>query len=197
MKYINEKGLKVLLKKPVFLASEARKMGIHPSRLSYFVKKNMLERVARGVYRGVTATVNTDFQWEDLVIISKSVPKGVVCLISALAIYQLTDEIPRVHWIAIPHATTAPQRKQTRFIRMRDMNTGKTSYALKGETLSIFDQERTVIDAFRYLSKEIAIKALKEAVKAKREIKFNIKTFQSYAKKFKMNLDPYILMATT
>ncbi len=197
MKFINENQLKKLLVKPLFRASDARKVGIHPSRLSYYVKIKLIERIGRGVYRGVDSEIKADFQWEDLVLIVKSIPKGVVCLVSALAVYGLTDEIPRMHWIAIPHATTVPKRENTRFIRMRDMNTGKTQYKLGEETINIFDEERTIIDAFRYLSKEIAIKALKEAVRAKRKKKFDLKKFQTYAKKFKLNLDTYILMVTT
>ena len=196
MKLMNEKSLNLLLKKPIFFAADARAVGIHPSRLSYYVKTHLIERVGRGVYRGAKATVDADFQWEDLIVISKSVPNGVVCLVSALAVYELTDEIPRVHWIAVSHATTAPKRERTRFIRMRDIRTGKTKFKLGNETIAIFDQERTIIDAFRYLSKEVAIKALKEAVKAK-QIKFDMKKFQRYAKKFNLDLDTYILTVTT
>ncbi len=197
MKFMNEENLNILLTKPIFFAADARAVGIHPSRLSYYVKIHLIERVARGVYRGITATVDADFQWEDLILISKSVPNGVVCLVSALAIYELTDEIPRVHWIAVSHATTAPKRERTRFIRMRDIDTGKTKFTLGNETINIFDQERTIVDAFRYLSKEVAIKALKEVVKSQKQIKFDMKKFQRYAKKFNINLDPYILMVTT
>lgn len=197
MSYKDHHVLQKLLEKPLFYASEARKLGIHPSRLSYYVKINLIERIARGVYRGVNSTVKTDFQWEDLVITANSVPDGVVCLISALAIYELTDEIPRKHWIAIPHATTAPKRKHVRFIRMRDVTLGMSRLKLGQETITIFDIERTVVDAFRYLSREIAIKALKEAVKAKKDKKFDLVKFQRYANRFKLDLKPYILMVST
>lgn len=197
MKHTYKDSLGYLLKKPVFLASEARDMGVHPSKLSYYVKRNYLERIGRGAYRSTQIEYPMDWPWEELVILAKSVPKSVVCLVSALAIYELTDEIPRVCWLAIPHATSVPKREHTRFIRMRDMITGKTEYRLGEEKIAIFDQERTVVDAFRYLSKEIAIKALKEAVKSKRPIKFDIKKFNDYAKQFRMNLAPYILMVTS
>lgn len=197
MKLTNERQLKKLFAKPIFTASEAREMGIHPSRLSYYVKINLIERIGRGVYRGVGSQVEADFQWEDLILVSKSIPNGAVCLISALAVYELTDEIPRQHWIAIPHATTAPKRENTRFVRMRDVSTGKTHYKIGNESINIFNQERTIVDAFRYLSKEIAIKALKEAAKSKKGKKFDFKKLQQYAKKFNIDLNSYILMVTT
>ena len=197
MSLSNEKELKKLLAKPLFRASEARTLGIHPSRLSYYVKINLMERINRGVYRGIHSEVNADFQWEDLVLIAQSIPSGVICLVSALAIYGLTDEIPREHWIAIPHSTTPPKRDNTRFIRMRDTTTGKIHYRLGQENITLFNQERTIVDAFRYLSKEIAIKALKEAAKSKNEQKLDFKKLKKYAQKFKINLDLYILMVTT
>jgi predicted transcriptional regulator of viral defense system len=194
MNRMKKNPLGKLASKPLFSARDARRAGIHPSRLSYYVKIHLLERIGRGVYRAVDSEVDVDFQWEDLVLIAQSVPKGVVCLISALALYELTDEIPRLYWIAIPHATTAPIRKNARFIRMRDMSTGKTRLKLGKETITIFDRERTIVDAFRYLSKEVAIKALKEVFKTKR---LDLRKLQKYAKKFKINLDAYILTVTT
>lgn len=197
MKLSNEHTLKDLFARPVFYASDAREAGIHPSRLSYYVKTNRIERIGHGVYRGVESSVDAEFQWEDLIIIAKSISKGIVCLVSALALYELTDEMPREHWIAVPHSTTAPKRDHTRIVRMRDMETGKTLYTIGRETVVIFDRERTIIDAFRYLSKEIAIKALKAAVSGRSPKKLDIKKLQQYAKKFGLNLDPYILTVTT
>ena len=197
MKLSNEQILKGLFERPVFSAAEAREAGIHPSRLSYYVKTNRIERIGHGVYRGVESLVAADFQWEDLIVIAKSIPQCIVCLISALALYELTDEMLREHWIAVPHSTTAPKREHTRIVRMRDMNTGKTTFTIGQETISIFDRERTIVDSFRYLSKEIAIKALKAAVSSGSKKKLNIKKLQQYAKHFGINLDPYILTVTT
>lgn len=197
MKLTNEHTLKDLFARPVFQADEARAAGIHPSRLSYYVKTNRIERIGHGVYRGVESCVDADFKWEDLIIIAKSIPQGIVCLISALALYELTDEIPREYWIAVPHSTTAPKRENTRIVRMRDMNIGKTTHRIGQESVIIFDRERTIVDAFRYLSKEIAIKALKAAVRGHSKTKLDIKKLQHYAKQFGYNLDPYILAVTT
>lgn len=197
MKLNNEITLKDLFARPVFYAEEAREAGIHPSRLSYYVKTNRIERIGHGVYRGAESSIEADFQWEDLIIIAKSIPQGVVCLVSALVLYELTDQMPREHWIAVPHSTTAPKRDHTRIVRMRNMETGKTVYTIGQETVVIFDRERTIIDTFRYLSKEIAIKALKAAVSNRASPKLDIKKLQQYARQFRINLEPYILTVTT
>ena len=140
---------------------------------------------------------NVNFKWEDLFITARSVPNGVVCLISALDIYDMTDEIPRAHWIAIPHATTVPKRPKTRFIRTRNINLGRTEIKIGDEKIPIFDPERTIVDSFRYLSIEVAIKALKAGLKGCEKNKLNLRKLQTYARKRKVNLTPYILTATT
>ena len=193
----NTAAIHQLMSKPVFNASEARRLGIYPSLLQFYIKKNLFERIGRGVYRSLSASLDVDFKWEDLVLTAKGVNKGIVCLISALSIYELTDEIAREFWIAIPHSTTAPIREGTKFIRMRDCTTGVTHKKIGKETIVIFDIERTIVDAFRYLSKEIAIKALKQSLKTTEGNKVNIQKLQQYAKKFRINLDPYILTVIT
>lgn len=196
MEIDDDKQLRTLLEKPVFTAAEARGLGIHPSRLSYYVKINLIERLARGVYRGINAEVDADIKWEELVVIANGIPNGVVCLISALAIYELTDEIARKNWIAIPNATTSPKRDNTKFIRMRDIETGVIDYSLGNEMIRIFNRERTIIDSFRYLSREIAIKALKAGL-SDRNNKLDLKLLSEYSKKFRFDITPYVLAITT
>ena len=138
------------------------------------------------MYRNPSIELDIDFKWEDLFITAKSVLNGVVCLISALDIYDMTDEIPRVHWIAIPHATTAPKRSKVKFLRTRDIELGRTEIKIGSEKISIFDPERTIVDAFRYLSIEVAIKALKAGLRSSSGNKLDIRKLQVYAKKAKI-----------
>ncbi|MEZ5315629.1 MAG: hypothetical protein R3E91_05430 [Chlamydiales bacterium] len=127
--------------------------------LSHFCKKEIIERISRGVI-GIQANMDIEFQWEDLARVALSVPRGVICLISALCYYDLTDPIMREFWIAVPDASKSPQRPKTRIIRMCNIELGQTEIQIGDYSLKIFDRERTVVDAFRYLSQEIAIKAL-------------------------------------
>lgn len=136
-----------------------------------------------------------DFKWEDLVIVANSVPNGVVCFISALAIYEFTDEVPRRHWIAVPNSTTTPKGPLIRAIRMRDTTTGKTTLKLGREKITIFSRERTIVDAFRYLSIEVAIKALKIAVASRHRL--DLVLLQKYAKRLRVPIAPYLLTVTT
>lgn len=192
----NFQKLNDLLRKPLFTAAEARKLGVHPSLLSYYLKKGLIEKVDRGIYKASESSEELDFKWEDLILASKSVPSGVVCLISALALYELTDEIPRVHWIAVPHSTKAPRRKGVKIVRMRNMVLAQSSLQIGNQSIPTFDRERTIVDAFRYLSKEVAIKALKSALGGEAEKKANLVTLQKYAKELRVNLTPYLMAFT-
>ena len=114
-----------LLKKPLFYAWEAEQKGVHASLLSYYAKKGLIEKLDHGIYRGKESVLNVDFQWEDLILTAKSIPKGIICLTSALAIYDLTEEIPRFHWIAVSNSSRAPRRKGVKIVRMRNLELGQ------------------------------------------------------------------------
>lgn len=186
-----------LAQRAVFTAEEARGAGIPPRMLAHFCKNGLIERISRGVYKGVAAEVDTDFRWEDLALVTMSIPQGVVCLISALCYYGLTDQIMRKFWIAVPHASKSPKRPKTRIIRMRNIELGQTEISIGSVRLKIFDRERTIVDAFRHLSREIALKALQEYLKQKEPSKPNLDKLLKYAKALRVNIYPYIMALTT
>lgn len=77
------------------------------------------------------------------------------------------------------------------------MELGKTEVNLGGIQVLIFDRERTIVDSFRLLSRETAIKALKMALSQKGTKRLDLKKLQSYAKKLRFNITPYLITATT
>ena len=83
------------------------------------------------------------------------------------------------------------------FVRFRNMSPGKTTLKLRGAEIQIFNRERTIVDSFRHLSVETAIKSLKEGLKGRGNRKVSIRKLQQYAKKRHVNLTPYILTLTT
>jgi len=189
--------IQTFVETPVFTAAEARAAGIPSRMLSHFCKKGMIERISRGVYRGARSSVEIEFEWEDLALTSMSIPNGIICLISALCYYGLTDQIMREFWIAIPHASKSPQRPKTRIIRMRNIELGQTEIQMGASRLKIFDKERTVIDSFRYLSQEIAIKALQAYLRQKGADKPNLDKLMKYAKSLRVDIHPFIMALTT
>lgn len=194
LRYI--KRLEPLLCLPSFSTADAEKEGIPRHALLYLVELGKLERVYPGIYRSVTYEPQVDFQWENLAFMAASIPGSVICLISALCYYDLTDQIMRELWIAIPHKSHAPKRPNTRVIRMRNLDLGKTEVVMGEYKLRIFDRERTIVDAYRYLGKEIAIKAIRKYFQTTNP-KPQPKKLNEYAKALRVDLTPYILAYTT
>ena len=186
-----------LLNKPYFTSGQARAMGVSAAVLGHYVKAGELKRIRRGVYQGINYQNPASFRWKDLVQAVYSVPGGIVCLISALAVYDLTEEIPRQHWIGIRHGTSARSRCQIKISRFRNLELGKSEVKLEGIPIPIFDRERTIVDAFRLLSREIAIKALKAALVKGGKNRLDLLKLGAYAKKLRFNITPYLLSVTT
>lgn len=190
------KKLELFASVPLFTSSEAEKQGIPRHVLAYLVKKGALERIYPGAYRFSQYEPEVEFQWENLALVALSIPDGVVCLVSALCYYGLTDQMMREVWIAVPHESYPPKRPNTRIIRMRNVKLGKIKISIGEYNVHIFDRERCVVDAFRFLSKEIAIKAIQKYFQTT-SYKPDPKKLGSYAKALRVNITPYILSCTT
>ena len=87
--------------------------------------------------------------------------------------------------------------KELKIVRYRNMQLGKTQMKLEGVVIPIFDRERTIVDAFRLLSLETAIKALKAAVSIVGKNRIDLIKLQDYAKKLRFNIAPYLMSITT
>ncbi|MBS0616319.1 MAG: type IV toxin-antitoxin system AbiEi family antitoxin domain-containing protein [Verrucomicrobia bacterium] len=186
------KALQKLSKKNLFSSADGRRAGISSRMLAYFCSKGLIERVCRGVYKVKDFSFTSDFEWEDLALTALSTRKGVICLISALSYYELTDEIMREFWIAVPHSTSTPTRENIHAVRMRNISLGQTTVQIGNQKIKIFDRERTVIDAFRYLDKETALKSLQIYLQKSKTAKPNIDKLLKYAQKLRIDLNPYV-----
>ncbi len=83
------------------------------------MNQNKLIRIGHGIYRGLNAPVTNDFRWEDLIEARQRVKDGVVCLTSALSLYDLTEAMPSQHWIAIRNDTMHRALPTTKVVRMQ------------------------------------------------------------------------------
>ena len=194
LKYIRQ--LEPFYKAPFFTIEEAAKQGVPRHALAYLEKRGDLERIYPGAYRFSEYEPEVEFQWENLGLVAASIPKGVICLISALCYYDLTDQIMREIWIAIPHDSYPPKRPNTRIVKMRNIELGKNEIMLGEYPVRIFDRERCIVDAFRYLSKEIAIKAIQYYFRGT-DYRPRPQKLGEYARALRVNITPYILSYTT
>ena len=185
-----------LLKNSLVSSKDFRENRHPPGLLRYYEKKGTLKRVGRGLYINVQNPPYIEFKWEDLVFAVLSIPNGVITGISALDIYDLTDEIPREHWIAVPHGTSLGSRPIVRIIHTRNYNIGLSSIKIGDVAVPIYELERVLIDAFKLTDRETAIKALKEAFKSRKR-RMDINKLVDYSRKLRTNIIPYLEVVTT
>ena len=86
------------------------------------------------------------------------VPKGIVCLISALQFHSLTLQMPSAVWIAIERTAWKPgiSYPPIRFVRFSGwaMTKGVERYPIESRRVPITDPARTIVDCFRYRNKD-------------------------------------------
>lgn len=182
----------ILKQKPSFTTDEAKKYGLSSRMLSYYVQRGEIERLARGTYRFAEYIgKDKNLAWEELAVAAQRVSSGVICLISALNYYELTDERMKEHWIAVPHSHPHSHFPMTRIVRMRNINLGVQRKVIADIEVKIFDPERTIVDSFRLLDFETAVKALKLYLKGQCG-KPNIKKLNAYSKELRVNIEKYI-----
>ncbi len=106
--------------------------------------------------------------------------------------------MPLQNWIAIRNETVHRAMPNTKVVRMRNLTLGKTTIKIGSIILPIFNRERTIVDAFRYLGRESALKALKIALskKVKGAEKIDIAKIREYAKKLRVKIEPFLIAMT-
>jgi len=151
--------------------SEMLKAGFHPDSLTFLLKEGKVEKIGRGLYR------LTDYftgSHPDLVNASLQTPRGVICLLSALAFHEATNEIPRYVAIAIPRGTHANRIKYppVRFYQFAPVawEAGITEHDIEGRKLKVYCLAKTIADCFKFRNKigiNVARDALKVAINEK------------------------------
>lgn len=145
--------------------SEAISLGIHPRVLYGLRDQGLVSELARGVYQ---LSAGPDFPEPDLVLVSKKVPQGVICLISALAYHQVTTQIPHFVYLAIPNKSRKPSLG---YPPIRIFWYSETTYEAGQETVlfggypvKIYNVEKTLADCVKFRNKiglDVVIEALK------------------------------------
>jgi predicted transcriptional regulator of viral defense system len=127
--------------------------------------QGQIEQVSRGLYR---LTNGEPLVQPDLVTVASRVPGAVVCLISALALHELTTQIPHAIDIALKRERRRPRIEHPPInvywwstAALRD---GIEKRKFGGVEVLVTGAERSVADAFRYrtqLGLDLAVEALR------------------------------------
>lgn len=183
-----EKVLNFLEHNDFLTLSEAINMGANKMMLSRLVAAGDLYRPFRRIY-----TLTTDWLTDPLQRYAPACtlyPDAVICGVSALVHYDLTDEIERKIWLAFPQEHRVSNREY-RIVYPKGVSysLGIVRQPVKNREVRIYDMEKTVVDAFKYLPADTAYKILREYLKLKKK---DIGKLLNYARQMRKPLDQIV-----
>lgn len=178
-----------------FRVREAMRAGVHPRTLYAMRDKGLIERLGRGVYRiaGMSALGNPD-----LATVAMKIPKGVICLISALSYHEMTTEIPHQIYLALPRGSEPPRLDypplRIFWFSGPAFEEGIEHHDIDGIHIKVYSPEKTIADCFKYRNK-IGLDVVLEALKFYRQAKhFKVDELMRYAKVCRVDkiMRPYV-----
>ncbi len=161
--------------------------GIRAADVVNLCNAGILSRVRHGYYE---ITEKSEVSEEQL--LATLVPKGIVCVESALFHYGYSDFAPRKWSIAVPRSMSRTKLNvdvlalQPYYVQAELYDLGKTIGNFNGVVLPVYDRERTICDCFKYRAKldnEIFNKALNAYAN---DTEKNLSNLSAYAKKLRV-----------
>ncbi len=149
-----------------FRVSDAVAAGVSRTTLHRLRQRGELSAVRRGVVRLPEAGMG---MLSDLAVVSAVVPRGTICLNSALAFWDLSDEIPKQIHVAVPRGAHRPSIEQP-LTKVHVFSAGtfevdrQRARTDAEEPFWIYSRERSVVDAVRmarWVGQDLALHALR------------------------------------
>lgn len=149
----------------VLRMADAMREGVHRRTLYAMRDAGQVEPLARGLYR---LADTAPLAHPDLVTVAAKVPRGVICLVSALAFHDLTTQIPHEVWLAVPRNSEPPRLDYppVRVVRLSPgpYEAGAETHRLDGVPVKVYSREKTLADCFKHRS-EVGLDTALEAVR--------------------------------
>ena len=167
-----ERLLDLLAQHGIVRQADFRKIGITAATASRLVRDGRIVRLSRGLYQLPEAAMDTH---HSLAEVAKRVPRGVVCLVSALAFHDLTDQLPAKVWIALGRKDWKPRVSypplQVARFSEQELLSGIETHQIEGVSVPIYSVPKSLADAFRYRSRigiAVCLESLRSAIKGKK-----------------------------
>ena len=151
---------------PLLRARDLAQAGLPTIALTRLVSAGKLDRVARGVYSLPNQAISANRSLAEVAI---RVPRGVICLVSALRVHDIGTQAPHEVWLAIPHRMLSPRidRPALRVIRMSgpSLTEGIDRLTVDGVEVPVFNAAKTIADCFKFRNKiglDVALEALRD-----------------------------------
>lgn len=177
----HDRALTILKARGMARLSEFKSAGITASTIARMRAKGQVTRLGRGIYQLADADIDTN---HSLAQAAKRIPRGVICLTSALAFHELTDTMPSRIWIAIGPKDWRPAISDfpVRIVRFgpKSLNIGVKEHRIEGVAVKITTPAKTIVDLFRYSRRSgagkggkppsltIALEGLREALRQRK-----------------------------
>ena len=152
--------------------AELRRAGVTAATVSRMQRAGQVDRLSRGLYQLPDADLELHHSMAE---VAKRVPKGVVCLVSALAFHELTLEIPSRIWMAIGTKDWAPKSDNVliQYVRIADhlLEDSYETHVVEGVPVKVFSASSAVVDCFRHRNKvglPVALEGLQEALRQRK-----------------------------
>ena len=156
----------------VLRAADVREHGWSPQLLIRLHHAGKLQRFGRGLYGLPDAEVT---EHQTLVETCQRVPRGVLCLLSALQFHEIGTQLPHEVWIALPEGSQTPTLSypSLRITRLRGAaySEGIQTVTENGAPIRVYSIAKTVTDCFKFRNKiglDVALEALKDAWRSRK-----------------------------
>ncbi|WP_082321669.1 MULTISPECIES: type IV toxin-antitoxin system AbiEi family antitoxin domain-containing protein [Variovorax] len=159
--------LDLLGRKGMLRASDLDATNTPRVALTRMTDAGLLEKVGRGLYR---LPEPGGSEHESLAAIATKVPQAVFCLLTALQFHELTTQLPRQVWIAMPRGSHVPR---IAYPPLKMVQVSGEAYSAGIEVverdqvpLRVYGVAKTVVDCFKHRNKiglDVALEALRDA----------------------------------
>jgi predicted transcriptional regulator of viral defense system len=198
-----ERATALLEKQGMVRLSEFKEAGITAATVSRMKAKGLVLQLSRGLYQLPDASFDTHHALAEA---AKLVPKGIVCLTSALAFHGLTDTIPTRVWMAIGAKDRRPRTETPplQFVRFGEkvLTSGIKEHLIEGVRVRVYNPAKTVVDLFRYRRSagkryqkspglNLALEGLREALRQRKASPAEIARYANEAGVWKV-VQPYL-----
>ncbi|RKY06969.1 MAG: transcriptional regulator [Planctomycetota bacterium] len=171
-----------LSKKGMLKTREILTLGISKEYLRKLKEKGVVERITRGLY---TLPDHAFSATQSIAEVSNQIPRGVICLLSALRLHGFTTQAPFEVWIAVEQKASISQINSTTQIKYIWFSGKAFTAGVQTKTannVKVYCPAKTVADCFKYRNKiglDVALEALREGW---RENLFTMDELWEYAK---------------
>jgi predicted transcriptional regulator of viral defense system len=158
-------------------------LGIHPRTLYSLRDEGGIELVVRGLFR---LKDQPPFGNPDLVTVSLAIPKGVICLVSALSFHGVGTQIPHEVHVALLRGSSQPKLEypplHLYWFAGEAFTEGVEAHSIDNTLVRVYGVEKTLADCFKYRNR-IGLDVCLEALKDYRSKKhFNVDLLMHYCR---------------